>query len=433
MKTFNQPTPSACKKVVIAGNSNISLGAYRSLEKRFRRQISNGRVVITVITESPFHTCYGLAQECVTGEIDYQNLLVPMTEMFPHAQIIHGKVTHKNSSLRKLTVEMTNGNSTLIEYDQFLEDQSCFSKSSCSKSSNEIYINSLEDLVDLRNRLTSFVNSASESQEKILASRHLRVAVAGKGLAGIELANSIAACMKQLCVEYGMPQLKPTVYLVLHNSELYEAAAFNSSLEGFIKEQLLDAGVRVSTGKQVIRVNTDGAVCNDGSFINCKLVVRTDQDAANGLAGLEGERPDLFGRTNENDCWKANHYFPGSLPEPASYLAVLRQGNWLGSNIARAMLGETLKEIKTGEGFKAGSMKRAEGFFRLGMLKLKGSLAYFLRTWLILRTLPLGNRRLCIRNMTDAFFLKQQTLEISEHYTQKLKGEFSFKSFAPVY
>jgi NADH dehydrogenase FAD-containing subunit len=423
--------PGSPSRIVISGNSNVSLGAYRQLEKKLEHALSKGSASITVITESPFHTCYGLLQECLAGEINYQNLLVPMTELYPKAEIIHGQVTSQDENAKLLTVELINGSELLVPYDQFLADEACFAKPVSNKAGPEFFIHTLEDITELRQKLTALVSNAASAKDRLSTSRHLRVAVAGNGLAGIELATSIASTIKQLCNDFAIPQLKPTVYLLLHNAELYEGAAFNRLLESYFKTKFFETGVRVSSGIQVTRVNADGAVCSDGSFINCSLVVRTD-NLVNRDALIMEKRPDKYGRAGSAGCWKPVNYFPGSIPEPASYLAALKQGSRLGENIARQISGKNLVELKSSEGFRAGSLKKGEGFCRFGPLKLKGSAAYFVRTWLILRSLPAPLRILCIRNMTDTYFLRQQLQDLGKRLKVGKKQSFKLNAFSAV-
>jgi NADH dehydrogenase FAD-containing subunit len=317
----------------------------------------------------------------------------------------------------------------MVPYDEFVADEACFAKSALNKHGTEFYIHTLSDIIELRQKLTSLVSNAATAKDKVAASRHLRVAVAGNGLAGIELATSIASTIKQLCIDFGIPQLKPTVYLLLHNAELYEAAAFNRLLEAYFKSQFFETGVRVTSGIQVTRVNTDGAVCSDGSFVNCSLVVSTDKLATDADM-FPANRPDKYGRAGFSGCWKAVNYFPGSLPEPASYLASLKLGTRLGENIARQIKRENLVELRTSEGFRAGSLKRGEGFCRFGPVKLKGRPAYFVRTWLILRSLPAPLRILCIRNMTDTYFLRQQLQEFGKRLKGSKKQSFNLNAFS---
>jgi NADH dehydrogenase len=430
MTKFTAQNKSASPvRIVIAGNSKVSLGAYKLLEKKLRQELNKGRAMVTVITETPFHTCYGLLQECLAGEIDYQNLLVPLSEIYPKAEIIHGRVSRRNENEKLLTVELTNGSEIKVQYDQFVEDEACFAKPASNKQGNEFFIHSLSDIIELRNKLTTLVLNAAGAKDRFAASRQLRVAVAGNGLAGIELATSIAATVKQLCIDFAIPQLKATVYLLLHNAELYEAAAFNRLLETYLKNQFIETGVRVSSGIQVIRVNADGAACSDGSFVNCSLVVRTD-NPLNEASLIPEIRPDKYGRSGAAGSWKAVNYFPGSIPEPASYLAALKQGRRLGENIARQINRKNLVELKSSEGTRAGSLKRGEGFCRFGPLKLKGSAAYFVRTWLILRSLPAPLRILCVRNMTDSYFLRQQLQEFGKRLKGSKKQTFNLNTFS---
>ena len=404
-------------QIVLIGNDNISLGAYQSLVRNLQTGIRDGNVQLTIISGEQFYTCYGLMQECISGMIDYNNLLVPMKTCFSQAKHISGSVIGIDSSKRSITVSQQDGQLTTIAYDHLVVGNEHFTSTLQSdKTHTGFTIQSAVDMLKTRRQLDHLMHQAALARDKFSAARILRVAVAGEGMEAVELAASIAECLKQLSAQYSLKGIKATLYLVLNQPALSSATAKPDKITKYIKDELQNCGVRIFYNKHVIRVNADGAVLQDGSFINCSIVYSTGKSTcevpcasnAFGTATKKASLPtDNYGRvTAYKNAWSEKVRERMLLPQASQYMRLLQEGRIVGENIAAYLKQRPLTSIQN-VSTMAGSIGKGKGFASVFGLQLTGWLAFYVRIIWLLVLIPSVNRSACIKNYL-AFYTNKQ-------------------------
>lgn len=109
-------------------------------------------------------------------------------------------------------------------------------------------------------RLEAAVNNALRRR----GDQPLRVVVAGSGVAGTE----IAFCLRAFLDQFGQAY---QIQMVTRSREILSGAI--PSFRRRAEDQLAAAGIAVTTGKPVVRVNDDGLHLNDGQLIPADLVI----------------------------------------------------------------------------------------------------------------------------------------------------------------
>src|SRR5436190_16147088 len=93
------------KKIVFLGGGYVAVWAYRSLFKELRREIINGLVEIIVVCPEEYHFFHGWTAESLTGIIQDQNRMSPLSEIFTNAKLILGKAIEINADANLVYVK----------------------------------------------------------------------------------------------------------------------------------------------------------------------------------------------------------------------------------------------------------------------------------------------------------------------------------------
>jgi NADH dehydrogenase len=409
--------------VILIGNGTISLGVYRSLQKQL---INRGNITLTIITQLPYHVCYGLMPECITGIVDHENLNSPIESCFTNARHIWGHATAIIPKLRQVRIKITNSQTVHISYDHLIIDNEYFNDALANnKTPVGFTIQSTLDMLKTKQQLDYLVERATAAKDKMAAARILRVCIGGSVKSGIELAGYIALYLKQACANYeSLATIKPIVYLVTDDRMLAGYDSSHDRLYNYITGQLKEAGVKIIYERKIIRVNTDGVIFHDGSFINCSLVynasIETDISVANNNPVILTEDSvsavDKYGRLKgHTNIWIANSLYPEStrmLPAPADYIASVSNGKNIGKNIMLTLRSKPLKTLNPGSNIITGSLGPGKGFAAIGGLKFHGWAAWLFRCLLLLFYMPASNRRKCLGNYFHAVLWKHESLAL---------------------
>jgi NADH dehydrogenase len=420
LPTKKSPGKKPPVQIVLIGNGNISLGVYRSLRKKLMDESSN--ISLTIITQMPYHVCYGLMAECITGVVDYENLITPIETCFKYAKHIWGHATAVNPALRQVQIKQAN-RVINIPYDHVVIDSEYFNdEMSDNKTPAGFTIQSAWDMLKTRRQLDHLVERAIAARDRIGAARILRICVGGSGISGIEMAAYMGRYLRQLCNGHeSLSDVKPHVYLVT-NDIMFSGYDYKSKLKNYVNDQLKAADVKIVYDKRIIRVNTDGAILHDGSFINCSLVynakTESRSDALNKepLILMENSVPaiDTYNRLKGCDnIWLANA--PGTschelMPAPANYISTINKGTCIARNIVRSLKNQPLLLMNPADNKTIGSLGEGYGFTDVSGFELKGWPAWLIRCLMLLFYMPSSNRQRCVQNYFQGFMRKKGSL-----------------------
>lgn len=173
-------------------------------------------------------------------------------------------------------------------------------------------------------------------EEALRLDRHLRhvvtsgaplggaVAVVGSGLAGLEVATTMATRVRALAREAGVEE--STAKITLLEAGPHVAPGFGGSAHRAIEQALSDQGVRVLTGSPVVAAGATGLLLEDGRTVVAATVVWTGGLEASPLTRALSASPDPDGRVAVDQ-----HLVPHDLPEGAD-------GVFVAGDCARAPL-----------------------------------------------------------------------------------------------
>ncbi|MES2645878.1 MAG: FAD-dependent oxidoreductase [Bacteroidota bacterium] len=387
--------------IVLLGSGAVCLGAFQTLVKKIAPLMIDGRVQLTLISKDDFHTSYGWMQECMTGLLDEPMLRVPVESCFRQAKRVIGSLVQVDPARRQIQVKENQG-VTVHHYDHLLiGDQFCGDASTIATDLG-FPIQSALDMAKMKQELQILAEKAARSKDKFTAARHLRVTLVGNGLVAAELAGTISVYLRQLCRQQFV-SVKPTIYLVTNEPSLQVSGPNAMAFKAYVSRVLKEEGIRVICNKELLRVNTDGAVLIDGSFINCSLVFNANPFCGKQEPGLlSGAIPSLesdrYGHViNATDVWRLRGSLSRQFKSPSSYIYNVKQGRLIGANIAASICGKNEVALKTRESFLMANMGNGHAISCINGWPLFGWLAAFLRGVYMLKYLLPQNRAKILR------------------------------------
>ena len=185
---------------------------------------------------------------------------------------------------------------------------------------------------------------------------HLRIAIGGAGLTGIELVGELMDWLPELCIRYGIDRSLVDV----QNIEAMPAILpqVSESLREVAMQTLTEKGARLRTNTKIVRVEQNCVYLGDGEVVEAGTIVWTGGVRANPLLTEAGFTVDRRGRAKVNAFLQSvddNHVFVGGdaawfetedgKPLPPTAQIATQMGKVLGENVSAMIHGQSLKSF----------------------------------------------------------------------------------------
>jgi NADH dehydrogenase len=405
-------------RVVLLGSGYVTVWAYRSLCRRLRRDIAQGRVQITVVAPETHHSFHGWTGEILGGVLPEGRQAGPLREVCRRARVIGGTVVGIDLSARRVRVAL-NGST---EYREVPYDHVVFGygtdddlESVPGLAEHGWSLKERGGRVAFRNRLLSALELADAVDEPLQRQRLLTTVVAGGGFAGVEMCAAVAELHAALRGRYPvLREHRPRLVLV-HSGErlLPEFHPRFPRLVAYATRKLADYGVEVRLGTALVAVDAEGVKLSDGEWLPAATVLSTVGQRQITLPGTE-----LVGRATSGrlltdaqlrvrgyhevwaggDCADVAHAVT-RLPCPPNALWAIKHGKLIGENIAAAVGNRPLREFTYPGLGQAASLGVGKGVLELYGRQFTGWLAWISRLLFFLRFMP--SRRQAVRAVVD--------------------------------
>ena len=390
------PISQKSKKIVILGAGFGGLYALKSIY----RHVKNWREFdISIIDKNNYFVFTPLLHEVATGGID------PADIVFPIRDLAKGRTEHIEAEvlsvdLLKKSVITNRGE---ISYDYLIitlgAGTNFFGVSGAAE--NTFTLKNIKDAMRLKNHLIHIFDEANNEKDPARQKDILRIIFIGGGATGVEFAAEVHEFLKEVQKEYPhIPSGSVEFYLIEAGDRLL--LVFHPKFSGKALEILNKKGFKVILKDSCIEVTEQGIVCASGKIIKSRTVIWTS-----------GISPSPMVTTPELSRQKGRiivepslniKYFPevfvlgdqaavadkrfGLLPTSAQ--AAAEEGNFVGQNIARLILGQPLKPFKyfhKGDLVSIGKWK-ALAQIGSGFLKFDGPIAWLIWRFNYLTKMP---------------------------------------------
>ena len=306
--------------------------------------------------------------EVAAGSIEPRHVVVSHRQHLRKTNLVSGKMLKVNHKTRKATIEVQGGKSKVIEYDQIVMTAGAVTRTFPIKgiADQAIGLKTIEEAVEVRNRLVGNFERAAALPKGKLRERLLTVVVVGGGFAGIEAFAELRSAATHLLRYY------PEIDFDEVQFHLIEAMGrimpeVSEKTANWVVNNLNARAAYVHLNTQVLSADKGVVKLSTGETMESDIIIWTAGVAAapvakncdfpldarfriNGNALLqivEGEKP-LQGAWTAGDVAAIPDLTGGGVGGycvPNAQHAV-RQAKLLAKNIVAAMRGEAIREYR---------------------------------------------------------------------------------------
>ncbi|MGI8550122.1 MAG: NAD(P)/FAD-dependent oxidoreductase, partial [Dehalococcoidia bacterium] len=413
---------TAAPRVLVLGAGFGGLEAAR----RIAEAMPAARVLL--LDRHNYHTFTPLLYQVATATLEPEEILYPVRAMLRRHRNIAFKVAQVSGidlAGRLVQTERTNE-----PYDYLIvatgSTTNFFGLPGVAERS--FGLKDLPEALALRNQLLGLFERALEEQDRARRRDLLTLLIAGGGPTGVELAGAFSELIR-LILAHDYPSLDPTdVRIVLIEGADRLLGAFRPGLSRSALRRLRQKGVEVLLQRQVVRLDEQGVLLQDGTEIRTSLIVwaagvravdlSRDLSASLGRGGRVPVLPTLQ---------LPNHpevYVIGDMAElrqngeilPMLAPVALQEGRLAAMNIARQVTGQRLLPFHYADRGTMATIGRSAAVAQVGPLSLTGFPAWL--AWLglhIVELIGFRNRLLVLVNWAwDYLFFERGVRVITE-------------------
>ena len=390
------PISQKSKKIVILGAGFGGLFALKSIY----RHVKNWRDFdISIIDKNNYFVFTPLLHEVATGGIDPADIVFPIRDL-AKGQTEHIEAEVLSVDLLKKSVVTSRGE---ISYDYLIAALGAGTNffGVPGASENSFTLKNIKDATLLKNHLIHIFDEANTEKDSARQKDILRIIIIGGGATGVELGAEIHEFLEEINKEYPVVASDATeFYLVEAGDKLL--SIFHPSFAEKALKILESKGFKIIFKDPCAEITARGIVCASGKTIKSRTVIWTsgvlpspiittpelprqkDRIIVEPFLNLK-DFPEVF--VLGDQAAVADKKF-GLLPTSAQ--AAAEEGNFVGKNIARLILGQPLKSFQyfhKGDLVSIGKWK-ALAQIGTGFLKFDGPIAWLMWRFNYLTKMP---------------------------------------------
>ncbi|MGB5943024.1 MAG: NAD(P)/FAD-dependent oxidoreductase [Leeuwenhoekiella sp.] len=406
------------KKVVIVGGGFAGINLAKSL-------IKDSDIQVTLVDKNNYNFFPPLLYQVSTGYLDPSSISFPFRNLFLNKKNFYFRLGELQEIFpQEKKIQLNNG---VVNYDELViatgTRTNYFGLDEIEK--HAIPMKTLEDSLEMRNRLLIHLEKASRIKDTSERLPWLNMVIAGGGPTGVEI-SGIFAELRENTIRREFPELAGSgarIYLVNGGGELLSPMSAKS--QKYTLEQLKAMGVEVMLNTRVVDFDGDKVMMKDGSHIYSKNLIW-----ATGVTGIQfkGLPEEVYGRGNrlkvdaynnldgvnniyavgDSALMQGDPNFPEGHPQLAQ--VAIQQGRNLAHNLRELNKQNAFKYNDKGSMAIIGSSKAVAD---LPKMHFNGLIAWFI--WVFIHLFSLINYRNRLRtffNWSNEYFTKNQDLRL---------------------
>jgi NADH dehydrogenase len=261
------------KHVLILGGGFGGLYTALHLEKALKNE---PRLSVTLVNRENFFLFTPMLHEVAAGDLDLANIVNPIRKLLKRVNFIEGAVESLDLAARKVVLTHGfDGHAHEHSYDYLVlglgSTTSFYNLPGVEQ--NSITMKSLDDAVQLRNRLIAFME---EADSECSAERRplLTFVVAGGGFAGVETIASINSFVRESLRFYPNLREDDVRFLLVHPGKVI-LPELDAKLGSFAEREMRKRGVEIRGGVTVVSADEGSVTLSDGETIRARTLLWT--------------------------------------------------------------------------------------------------------------------------------------------------------------
>jgi NADH:ubiquinone reductase (H+-translocating) len=414
-------------------------GVYTALE--LEKLVGNNRdVEITLISHENFFLFTPMLHEVAASDLDLTTIVNPIRKMLRKVNFIAGEIQSIDLDTRKLAVlHGLDKHEHVQEFDQVVLSLGCTTNffGMPGLEDNAITMKSLEDAVNLRNRLIAILEEADTECGEKIRKPLLTFVTAGGGFAGVETLASINDFLRDALKYYRNIKESDLRVVLIHPGDVI-LPELGPELGAYTQKRLQERGIEVLTHTRVTSYDGHVVRLNNGMNIETRTLIWTAGTTPHAMIGMlpckndrgrlvvnakmeVEERPGVWAL---GDCALVPDLTTGKYCPPTAQHA-LRQARTLARNVVAHWRGGEKREFKFKTIGQLASIGHRTGVARVFGVNFSGFIAWWMWRTIYLSKLPRFEKKLRVALdwTLDMFFSKDlvQFINFGEHGTKQIK------------
>lgn len=410
-------------KIVIIGGgfAGVNLSLALANDKNYE---------VILVDKNNYNFFPPLIYQVATAFLEPSSISYPFRKLFTGKKNLHFRLGELMKVVpEKNIIELSNGE---LQYDYLVfatgAETNFFGMENVKQ--NSIAMKTLDDAIEMRNKLLQQMEQATISQDPEDVKKRLTVVIAGGGPTGVEVSGMFAE-MRNGILKKEYPELAgkgSEIYLVDGGNALLSPMSEKSQQDTY--NDLRKMGVKIKLNCHVKDFVNDTVVLGNGETIPTKTLIWAAGVTAKIFEGIPSESygrgrrmlVDEFNKVQAtaniyaigDTCLQLNEpEFPGGHPQVAQ--VAIQQGRNLAKNFKKMASGETLKPFSYNDKGSMAIIGRNKAVVDLPKPKIhfQGFIAWC--AWLFIHLVSLityRNRIRTLYNWMIAYFTKDQSLRM---------------------
>ncbi len=243
--------------VVIAGGGYGGLFAARTLERVLPKHSAR----ITLVNDVNFMLYTPLLPGAAAGTLEPRHVVVPLREELKDTDLRVGRVTGAQPARKVLDVDLVDGRSVQLAYDQLIVALGSVSRTLPipGLAEHAIGFKTLSEAIALRNQLIVCLEIAESLDDPAQRAQYLSFVFVGAGYAGLEGCAELQDFAADVIDLYPRCRVQGMRWLLVEKGERV-MPEISPSLAAFAERELRGRGIEIRTRTQVDRVAEDHVV-----------------------------------------------------------------------------------------------------------------------------------------------------------------------------
>lgn len=331
-------------KIVIVGAGYAGVMAAAHLDR--------AGIPFTVVNNHDYHYFTTLLHEAAGGRGPAENYQVPIKEVLRKdtSELVIDEITGVDREKK-----VVKGKAGEYAYDYLIYSLGWISEYFGIKGlkENSMSITNLDSAVQIRQHIENEFKAYTKDHDP----RHLRIALGGAGLTGIELMGELVDYIPTLCASLGISYNDVDMQCIEAMPTILPMVA--EHLRPYVFETLTKKGARLRTGTKIMEVTPGVVHLDGGEKVEAGTIVWTGGVRANPLLADSGFTVDRRGKAKVNSFLQStddDHIFiagdsawaedENGKPYPPTAQVAEQMGACVAHNLAALLAGKPMKNFK---------------------------------------------------------------------------------------
>jgi NADH dehydrogenase FAD-containing subunit len=455
--TPSRPGTRTARRIVIVGGGYVGMYTALRLQRRLRRELKRGEVVVTVIEPQSYMTYQPFLPEAAAGNLEPRHVVAPLRRVLKRCQILNGHVTRVENASRTVEYCPVGADpATAIQevpYDYLVMAAGSVSRTLPIPGLAEcgIGFKTVEEAIYLRNHVLKQLDVAASlsppsgeppasEQDRASRRRALTFVFVGAGFAGIEAMAELEDMARDACKWYPSIDPREMRWMMVEATDRI-LPEVGPEMGEWTAEALRARGIEIKMRTLLESAEGKHIVLSDGDEFDTNTLVWTAGVKPAPVVGDTDLPIDDKGRvkaTAELTVEGLEHVYAagdnaavpdlsgkGEFTAPNAQHAV-RQSRRLGENIVADLRGKPRTPYKHAYVGSVAGLGLRKGVANVYGIKVKGFPAWFLHRTYHLSRMPTLNRKMRITaDWVLATFFRREIVSLGELQRPRMEFELA--------